>query len=219
MLKKTKINNGIESSFHNAPFPVAHYQQTANIFTVYLFGSIDTPVDFIEAIEALTRAEKGDTVILRVSGPGGCISSVDALLHAIQSAIINGVNVHAICTGLVASAMTFIPLTASSYELSEGFHALIHNGSMGDGGAFNQFKASSTFYIRYMEDRLREMYKHFLTSEELDNVLEGKDIWLDPCEWAERYERRNEYILAEHEELCSMDDDCEYLNEHIEEEE
>lgn len=206
-MNKPKIKQGVEVSYHSAPFPaVKSYKVTGND-SVYLFGEIESAFDFVEAIEVLTKAEQGDIVTLHVSGPGGCVSSVDALLHAIEIAQKKDVIVHAVCTGLVASAMTFIPLACTSFELSNGFHALIHNGSLGDGGAFNQFRASTAFYIKYMEQRLRDVYEHFLTEEELNAVMDGKDIWLTPEEWGERYDRRNAAYDLVYRELQNQDEE------------
>ena len=64
--------------------------------------------------------------------------------------------------------------------------------AFGDGGSYNQFRASSMFHLKYMEDRLREVYANFLSPEEIEEVLDGKDIWLSPDDWIERYQKRNE---------------------------
>ncbi len=200
-MNKRKIQQGVEVSYNSAPFPAVKGYRVHNDDNIYLFGSIDSPFDFVDAIEVLSKAEQDDVVTLHVSGPGGCVSSVDALLHAIETAQKKGVVVHSICSGLVASAMTFIPLACTSFELSNGFHALIHNGSLSDGGSFNQYRASTSFYLKYMEERLRDVYQFFLTEEELDAVMDGKDIWLTPEEWGERYEKRNAmYIAQQHED-------------------
>lgn len=191
-MNNRKVKQGVDVNYDTIPFPAIKGYKVSNDDAVYLFGNIESPFDFVEAIEALSKADKGDVVTLHVSGPGGCVSAVDALLHAIETAQKNEVVVHAVCTGLVASAMTFIPLACTSFELSNGFHALIHNGSLGDGGAFNQFRASTAFYLKYMEERLRDVYQFFLTEEELNAVMDGKDIWLTPEEWGERYDKRNE---------------------------
>ena len=142
--------------------------------------------------------------------PGGCLSAVDALLHAIKTAQDKGVN-STLLEVLTASAKDLHPFECTSFELSDGFHALIHNGSLGDGGSYNQFRASTNFYLKYMEERL---YKHFLTDDELQEVLDGRDIWLSPQDWIERYQLRNA-ILARtrmESEHCDEQHDNEKFN-------
>jgi len=204
-MNKHKIKQGVELQHNSIPFPTAKGYQVHNDDKIFLYGSIETSFDFADAIEALSRCERDDTVTIYLSSPGGCVSAVDALLHAIKTAQDKGVVVHCIASGLCASAATFVLLECTSFELSDGFHALIHNGSLGDGGSYNQFRASTTFYLKYMEERLRDVYKHFLTEEELDQVMDGKDIWLSPEDWIERYSQRNEVYMQEQMEQLDQD--------------
>ena len=205
-MNKHKIKQGVELQHNSIPFPTAKGYQVHNDDKIFLYGPIESAFDFVEAIETLSKCEQGDTVTIYLCSPGGCVSSVDALLHAIKSAQDKGVTVHCSASGLCASASTFILLECTSFELSDGFHALIHNGSLGDGGSYNQFRASTNFYLKYMEERLREVYKHFLTDDELQEVLDGRDIWLSPQDWIERYQLRNEVYLQEQE--CSESEHC-----------
>lgn len=204
-MNKHKIKQGVELQHNSIPFPTAKGYQVHNDDKIFLYGPIETSFDFADAIEALSRCERDDTVTIYLSSPGGCVSAVDALLHAIKTAQDKGVVVHCIASGLCASAATFVLLECTSFELSDGFHALIHNGSLGDGGSYNQFRASTTFYLKYMEERLRDVYKHFLTEEELDQVMDGKDIWLSPEDWIERYSQRNEEYMQEQMEQLDQD--------------
>lgn len=167
---------------------------------LYVHEAIESPTDVVHHVDVMRQTEEGDCITMYVSGDGGCVSSVDLLLHEMITCQERGVTIHCICTGLVASAFTFIPLYASSFELSEGFHALLHAGSARMGGSLPEFKASSTFTVKYMESRLRSVYKHFLTEDELDDMLEGKDVWLDADGWIARYKTRNEILAAEMEE-------------------
>lgn len=204
-MNNRKVKQGVELQHNSIPFPTAKGYQVHNDDKIFLYGPIETSFDFADAIEALSRCERDDTVTIYLSSPGGCVSAVDALLHAIKTAQDKGVVVHCTASGLCASAATFVLLECTSFELSDGFHALIHNGSLGDGGSYNQFRASTTFYLKYMEERLRDVYKHFLTEEELDQVMDGKDIWLSPEDWIERYSQRNEVYMKEQMEQLDQD--------------
>ncbi len=196
--KQTKtIKAGVRMDEETIPFPVvASVKQLVN-YRIFLYGETSSAFDFVEAINAIDNAEEHDSITIYLSGGGGCVSSTDAFLHAIETAQSRGVHVHCVASGLVASAHTFIILACSSYECAAGTHFLIHNGSLGDGGSYNQFKASSQFFLKYMETRFREVYHHFLSEEELDDVLEGKDLWLTAQQFSDRYQKRNELLQAE----------------------
>lgn len=181
--------------------------QVQRDFPLFVHESIESPTDVVPIVDTLRQLEEGDNVTMYVSGVGGCVSSVDLLIHEMISAQERGVYIHCVCTGLLASAFTFVPLYATSFELSEGFHALLHAGSAGMGGTLPEFKASSAFTVKYMESRLRSVYKNFLTEKELDDMLEGKDIWLDAEQWCERFQKRNELMAQEMEGQQECDED------------
>lgn len=206
--KQTKIikagvaKAGVDLERGDIPFPVvANVKQIVN-YSIFLYGTTSSAFDFAEAINAIENADEHDQITIYLSGGGGCVSSTDAFLHAINTAQERGVRVHCIASGLVASAHTFIILSCSSYECAAGTHFLFHNGSLGDGGSYNQFKASSQFFLKYMETRFREMYEFFLSEKELDDILEGKDMWLTGSEFHARYEKRNELMGAEMKEAA-----------------
>jgi len=176
---------------------------------LYVHESIESPTDVVPIVDTLRQLEEGDLVTMYVSGVGGCVSSVDLLLHEMTAAQMRGVEIHAVCTGLSASAYTFIPLHATSFELSEGFNALIHCGSVGVGGTLAEAKASSAFTIKYMESRLRAIYKDFLSEQEIEDVLAGKDMWLTAEDWCTRFTERNERMEAMMQEAQCGEQLCE----------
>lgn len=194
--------NGIGTQSDGGMFIVGNPRvQMVRDFPIFVHESIESPTDVVPIVDTLRQLEEGDNVTMYVSGVGGCVSSVDLLIHEMQSAQARGVHIHCVCTGLLASAFSFIPLYADSFELSEGFHALLHAGSAGMSGTIPEFKASSAFTIKYMESRLRSVYKHFLSEKELDDMLEGKDLWLDASAWIDRFQKRNE-LFAEEVDEC-----------------
>ena len=85
---------------HNSiPFPTAKGYKVHNDDKIFLYSTYRIKFDFAEAIETLARCDEGDTVTIHLSSPGGCLSAVDALLHAIKTAQDKGVEVHCVFTG------------------------------------------------------------------------------------------------------------------------
>lgn len=191
-----QVVNGVLPDAEASMFPVSQRLVSFTVSNVYLLGGVDDSSDFIAACEVLNTSEEGDIVMIHLQSPGGCVSSGDMLLHAIQTAQERGVEVHCVATGLCASLATWILLACNSFELAAGFHALIHSGSVGGGGTFGEFQAYSKFYGSYLESRLRQIYEGFLTEEEVTEVIEGKDMWLTPEQWVERFQVREKYFEA-----------------------
>jgi len=175
-------------------FTVTYTPIKSGTFNIYLFGPIEEAAQFMSAIEVLNSASELDEVIIHLSTDGGSMDATDTFLSAMHAC---EAKVHVKASGGVHSAGTIILLSADEFSLSENANFLIHNGGCGAGGKFSDFKAQSRHSVDYMERVLRKTYKHFLTPAELDLLMDGKDFWIDAEEFAERYEKRNEMLMAE----------------------
>lgn len=202
MTKKYYKNAGMEVPMDRAPFAVTHKQHIMNEYTVYLFGAIEDSNDFLGAIEVLNSATPDDIVRINLSSVGGSLSATDTLLFEILKAQERGIEVGVSASGLIASAGSLILLAATYFELSEDATVMLHCGSLGDGGTLNEFRTASAFHIRHMETIFKKHYRHFLTDDEIQQLLDGKDYWLTSSEFVARYQARNESINAEMENSC-----------------
>lgn len=178
-------------------FPVTYTPVRSGIFNIYLFGEIVDARQFISAIEVLQAASKDDVVVIHLSTNGGSLDATDTFLaemHDCEAKIIVK------ASGGVHSAGSVILMYADEFYLSENFNCLIHNGSTGAGGKFSDFRAQAKHTQAYMEKVMRKTYAGFLTEEELEALLDGKDYWLDAAEFAERFDNRQKYLAARMEE-------------------
>lgn len=174
-------------------FPAKHGTYVAD-----LFGFIHSPGQFSQIVTVLNNMKPEDELVINLCSLGGSLSAVSSLLHAINKT--EG-SVHICATGSNASAATLVLLASDSFELSEDFEALIHNGSFGVGGNFNEVKAQAAFAIHHMEKTLRRHYEFFLTDDELEELFKGVDIALGPEEWCERAQLRMERMHKRIEEV------------------
>jgi ATP-dependent protease ClpP protease subunit len=181
-----------------SPFPVTYVPINAGIFNCYIWGEIEDCTQFIHTVEALQQATENDSVVIHLSTDGGSLDATDTLLTAMRQCA-GRVLVKA--TGGVHSAGTVILLSADEFELSENFNALIHNGSCGSGGKFSDYVAHSRHNVKYMSTVMFNTYKGFLTDDEIMQLLDGKDFWLNAEEFVTRHEARNAYEAAAEEAL------------------
>lgn len=168
-------------------FRVTETRSMAQKIDIWLFGEIEDSNQFIDAIEALDAANEGDLVIINLSTNGGNLDSTDTFLQAMREC---RARIIVKATGGVHSAGTVILLAAEEFLLSENFNSLIHNGSFGAGGKTSDVKAQAKFQAEYMDAFCRTTYEGFLTDEEIEQLIAGKDFWLGPKEWMERWNKR-----------------------------
>jgi ATP-dependent protease ClpP protease subunit len=186
---------GVYTSCYSDAIPVSYQPIRAGTYEADLHGYIEDAAQFSQMVSALGIMEEEDTFVLNLQSGGGSLNACDSLVHAFRKC--KG-TIHICATGNCSSAATFLLLEAHSFELSEGFNSTLHCGSLSSGGTYSEYKQDTAFYNKFMPDTLRRYYEGFLTTEEMEKMLDGKDILLGAEEWSERYEKRNLYFQAKH---------------------
>lgn len=187
-------NDGKQAGFHYPfcnDFQVSYTPVRSGIFNIYLFGVIEDANQFVAAIEVLQAAGENDVVVIHLSTDGGSLDATDTFITAMRDC---EARIIVRATGGVHSAGSIILLNADEFILSENFNCLIHNGSTGSGGKYSDWKLQTRHTERYMERVMRKTYEGFLSDEEIEDLLAGKDMWLDAKEFGERWEKRNELL-------------------------
>lgn len=175
----------------NDTIPISYLPSKAGTYRADLYGYIESTSQFADMITVMNLMTEEDEFILNLSSGGGLVDATDTFLHAVRGT--KG-HFHVVATGNVSSAASIILLHADSFELSDGFSSLIHCGSIGSGGNFNTYRKETAFYNAFTEKNIRSSYEGFFTEKELDDILDGKDFWLDAEQWIERHKLRNEYF-------------------------
>lgn len=177
---------------------VQFFPTKRGVYKTNLFGPIQSPAQFSQIVNILEIMQEEDEMVIYLSSPGGSLTAVDSLIHAIHKT--EG-NVHVIATGDCSSAATLVLLSADSFELSEGFESTLHCGSLGYGGNFNEVSISAPFALKHMEAYLRRHYEFFLEEHEIASLLKGQDILLDAQGWCDRAQGRIEKMQAKMAEM------------------
>lgn len=176
-------------------FEVTYQPKHCGVYNIYLFGAIVDPAQFIGAIEVMSRATEDDLVIVNLQTPGGSVDATDTFISAMREC---EADVIVKASGGVHSAGTIILMNAQMFQLSRNFNALVHNGSVGTGGKFSDFRIDAKFNTAKMEEMLRTTYEGFLNPKELDELIAGKDFWLDGKAFSERFTQRQEFLKAKY---------------------
>lgn len=158
------------------------------IFNIFIYQPIVSAMQFLPAVEALQIAKENDLVVIHLSTPGGDVDATDTFLHAMAQ---TDAPVHIVATGGVHSAGTLIALAGDSIELSEGFNALVHNGSIGFGAKTSDFEVAAKYHLQHIRSMAARIYEGFLTERELKALMRGKDYWFTSDEFRERLDKRD----------------------------
>lgn len=158
------------------------------VLDFYLNDTIESPKDYVLWNQSIRSAGENDYIIFHINCYGGDIMTTIQLMRAIGEC--KGTVVASV-EGACMSAATFIFLTADVCEVSEHSQFLIHNYSAGNWGKGNELISRALAEHAWANNLLHSVYSGFMTKAEIDQVVEGKDFWMDSNEVIKRLEKRN----------------------------
>lgn len=186
---------------------------TVNVSQV--FGDAYT---FDEVIHILSISSPDDHIVFNINSDGGSLYSLIALRNAIRS---TQANIHMNLLGMAASAGGALFLEAAhSYQVHDDSCLMIHNMICGTGYDDAHKIVTRAEHNKKVNERfIKETYKDFLTEEEINQVIQGKEIYLEDFEIRKRLQHReNEKMKERMSELDKPLDLSQYTDEELENE-
>mgnify|MGYP005987366593 CR=1 FL=1 len=155
--------------------------------TVYLTNEFAEPSLYNKLCHELVNANEYDEFTLVINSPGGILDSAFMIINAINT---SSAKITARLVGTIASAATIIALSCDELIISDDLAFMIHNYSAGMQGKGHEMKARQKFMDNQLENSFKNYYLGFLSEEEIQDILEGKDIWLNSKEVKDRWENK-----------------------------
>lgn len=197
-MKMNDGNNLIELLGIEAQEPRASMIKTQKqemfLHQVFLDEDIGEPSKYRDLISMLYGAGEMDTFNLIINSGGGQSASCGAIVEAIQG---TEATVRAVLLGDCHSAASIIALNCDEVIVSDSATMLVHTASFSSGGNTHMVKGYVDFSHKIINRLLDKTYSGFLTSDELDGVKKGIEVWLDAEEIGSRLEKRFEYQKAQ----------------------
>lgn len=175
---------------------IKHYKQTLalNIHHFYIVDEIGEVVEFLDLINTLKTAEQQDTIFIYLNTEGGFLKTAIQLISAMRQ---SAATVITSLEGEVCSAGTMIFLAGHKQIVNPNCTFMIHNYSAGIGGKGHEIASHATFRGEYAKKLMNDVYANFLTAEEIEEVLEGRDIWMSSDQVIARLESKNSLLSTE----------------------
>ena len=149
----------------------------------YLSGDIEGPEEYIEWFNTIRNASEYDTVKMYINSHGGNLNTALQFMR-----VLSDTNAETIASieGSCMSAATMVMLSCDSIEISPHSLFMLHNYSGGAIGKGGEMADQILFERDWSREFLSEIYKWFLTTAEIDSILNNRDIWLTSRQAAER---------------------------------
>lgn len=149
----------------------------------YLSGEILEPAEYCEWFDTIRNAGPQDSIRIYINSSGGDLYTAIQFLR-----VFGETQAHVTCSieGACMSAATMIFLHAHSFEVTPHSCIMFHNYSGGMYGKGGELYDQLQFERTWSEKFMCEVYKDFLTNEEIDSILQNKDIWMTSDEVIQR---------------------------------
>lgn len=160
---------------------------TSSLYEYYISGPITGPEDYIEIFDQIRHAREDDEIRIYLNTYGGDMYTAIQFMR-----VLSETNALVTCSveGACMSAGTLIFLNADIFEVTPHSSFMIHSYSGGTVGKGSEMHAQIIHEKLWAEKLFKEVYEDFLTSNEIDLILAGKDLWMDVDEVAERMNKR-----------------------------
>lgn len=167
------------------------YSKTiTQMHSFYLYG-IDEPEEYTDWFETIRHAGENDIVKIHINSPGGVLSTAIQLMRCLQET-----SATVICSveGECMSAATMIFLQADIVEVSDHSMFMFHNYSGGTYGKGGEMMDQLQYERSWSEKLLYSVYEDFLDEDEIQMMLDNKDLWMTGDEVVDRMSLKAEKL-------------------------
>jgi ATP-dependent protease ClpP protease subunit len=162
-------------------------------YLVALPEEIGSPSLYSPLIALFAFAEEGDTITLEINNGGGYLSTALQICNAMADC---KAHITAILNTEGHSAASLIFLSADSCGVGKYASMLCHEGGTGMMGKPSDVRRQMQHYDKMGERVIRDTYEGFLTTDEIDRILDGLELFLDDKEIISRLAIRDDYFKA-----------------------
>ena len=131
----------------------------------------------------IVNTQEGDIVEFEIHSSGGQYNGLTALLGA---ALRTEATTVAYINGECHSAASMLALSCDEVHVSPFADMLVHFQSFGSAGKSSDIKAFVEHTHNNGAGVFRDIYEFFLTEDEIESCIEGKELWMDSDEIVRR---------------------------------
>lgn len=165
-------------------------QRISNEYHLRIARPITEVDDFEEEFQLFAGAGDDDVIKIDIVTPGGNVDTGHMLRRAIVRTAAHTI---AYIGPTCASMGTVIALACEEWEIDEMSSFMIHTGSYGYGGIAPHVKACVDHTDKMIERLVRTTYAGFLSEDEIQRVIDGKEMYFEGDELAQRLSSYAQY--------------------------
>lgn len=172
--------------------PDQSFSKTAGtVYEYYLNGEITDASKYTEWFNAIRHAGREDLIKIYINSCGGDMFTAIQFIRCMRE---SGARVMVSVEGACMSAATIIFLMADDFEVTPHSMFMFHNYSSASFGKGGEMMDQIRHETAWAEKLLKDIYRDFLTSAEIEQILANKDVWMDAEEVIRRLNARKKIL-------------------------
>ena len=149
----------------------------------YLIDIIDDIADYIDFLREVDSCRNGDLITIHINCYGG---NADVGMNIYDCLRQSPANVEVSIEGACCSCASMIMLAGNCWRVTPHAYVMVHSWSEGIYGKWHEIISKFNYDKSVFEKQFKELYKNFLTDEEIEDCLKGKDFYFDSNETVKR---------------------------------
>jgi ATP-dependent protease ClpP protease subunit len=166
-------------------------------YTMFIDDEITAPCDYRDEFDLLENAQEGDVVVININSGGGRLDTTlqfIALMDSCQGHVVTKL------AGQACSGAAMIFLAGHELQVAPLSELMAHSASGGYGGKVSDLAAFAKHNESHVANVMENVYRGFLTEEEIEELHKGKEFWMRSDEINERLHKRADLFKQEHED-------------------
>lgn len=155
-------------------------------YNVYLLSRIGDLEYYKELFDLFRRSDEHDSFSIYLNNFGGRVHTGIDIINAVRA---TKSTVRTVISGPLYSMAPLIALQGDEVVLEENTFMMFHDYSSMQGGKGSEIEASVKHYRSFFRDCFSQWTKGFLSRKEQDDVISGKDLYLNYAECKDRLKK------------------------------
>ena len=194
-------NKSADEEEYLEPKPYEYFEQTVSrkVHHFYLSNEISDPWDYVKMCHMIQNTEAHDMIHIHLNTPGGDLTTGVQIINSMKA---TDALVTCSLEGEANSLGSLIFLAADQFLIHDNSLMLIHNLSHSVYGKGRESAQHMEATLKWFEALAYKYYVPFLTEQEVDDVLDDRDMWLHADDIRKRL---NKMIKIQKRELKEME--------------